>query len=86
MKLLITTRSDKHISEMTSLTHPIIKDYANWVGADFLELDHVSECKHEEGKWHYRIMKHYDLFNEYDRILSRLTLIASFPKPVSTLE
>tara|TARA_E500000178_G_C17038997_1_gene765480 strand:+ start:32218 stop:32949 length:732 start_codon:yes stop_codon:yes gene_type:complete len=70
MKLLITTRSDKHISEMTSLTHPFIKDYAKWCGADFLELDHISECKHEEGKWHYRIMKHYDLFNEYDRILS----------------
>ena len=70
MKLLITTRADEHISEMTNITHPIMKKYAEWVGADFMMLDHKSECEHEEGKWHYRILKHYDLFNEYDRILS----------------
>ena len=31
MKLLITTRADEHISDMTNITHPIMKDYAKWV-------------------------------------------------------
>ena len=86
MKLLITTRSDKNIRDLTDLTHPVIKHYADWVGADFLELDHVSGCEHEEGKWHYRIFKHYDLFNEYDRILSLDSDIVITPQAPNIFE
>ena len=35
MKLLITTRADEGIKNWTDITHPIIKKYAENVGADF---------------------------------------------------
>ena len=69
MKLLITSRADDHIKELTDLTFPIIKKFADNWKADFLRLDHVSGCKSGHGKWHYRILKHYELFDKYDRIL-----------------
>jgi len=69
MKLLITSRADDNIKDMTSLTFPYIKDYAKKVNADFMQLDHESGCNHEQGKWHYRILKHKELFETYDRIL-----------------
>ena len=69
MKLLITSRADDNIKEMTDITFDTIKAYAKKCGADFMRLDHDSGCTHQEGKWHYRILKHYDLFEEYDRIL-----------------
>tara|TARA_Y100001963_G_scaffold160065_1_gene267535 strand:- start:3287 stop:3985 length:699 start_codon:yes stop_codon:yes gene_type:complete len=69
MKLLITTRADDGIKSMTDYTHPLIKKYADKVGADFLVMSHLSDCGHNQGKWHYRILKHYDLFEDYDRIL-----------------
>ena len=69
MKLLITTRADSNISEWTDITHPIIKEYANRVGADFKTLSHKSDCNDGDGRWHYRIFKHKELHKEYDRIL-----------------
>tara|TARA_R110000744_G_scaffold367740_2_gene477342 strand:+ start:749 stop:1453 length:705 start_codon:yes stop_codon:yes gene_type:complete len=70
MKLLITTRADSGISHYTHLTHPVIKDYAKRVGADFKILSHKSECNEGIGyDAHYRIFKHKDLHEEYDRIL-----------------
>jgi lipopolysaccharide biosynthesis glycosyltransferase len=69
MKLLITTRADSNIKRMTDITHPSIIAYAKKVGASFMTLDHKTDCTHMEGKWHYRILKHYDLFEQYDRIL-----------------
>lgn len=69
MKLLVTSRADDNIKDMTSLTFPHIKEYAKKLNADFMQLDHESGCNHEQGKWHYRILKHYELFDTYDRIL-----------------
>jgi lipopolysaccharide biosynthesis glycosyltransferase len=69
MKLLITTRADKGIKHWTDITHPIIKDYANKVGADFEIMSHKSNCNDGDGKWHYRIFKHKELHEKYDRIL-----------------
>lgn len=69
MKLLITTRADSGIKEMTDITHPIIKKYAQRVGADFMVLDHVPPSDSGDGRPHYRILKHYELHQEYDRIL-----------------
>ena len=54
---------------MTDYTHPVIKYYAEKVGADFQVLSHISGCTHAQGKWHYRIFKHRELHEEYDRIL-----------------
>ena len=69
MKLLITTRSDEKINEISSISHPVLKAYAKRVGADFMILDHVPESDSGDGLPHYRIMKHYELHEEYDRIL-----------------
>lgn len=65
MKKLVCTRSDDGIEEMCNISHPIIKQYADRVGADFLFLSHDCEVSR-----HYRIMKFYDLFEEYDKIYS----------------
>ena len=68
-KLLLTTRADEGIKDWSDLTHPLLKEYARKVKADFMVLDHISDCKVGDGRWHFRIMKHYDLHEEYDRIL-----------------
>ncbi len=68
MRLLITTRADKNIREMTKITHPIIKKFAKLWGADFYKLEKNADCE-GNGKYHYRIFDHYSLFNKYDRIL-----------------
>tara|TARA_Y100000592_G_scaffold100786_1_gene182784 strand:+ start:8965 stop:10536 length:1572 start_codon:yes stop_codon:yes gene_type:complete len=68
-KLLITTRADAGIKEMTDITHPIIKKYAEKVGADFMVLSHVPPSDSGDGRPHYRILKHYELHEKYDRIL-----------------
>jgi|TARA_R110001599_G_scaffold260063_1_gene460502 lipopolysaccharide biosynthesis glycosyltransferase len=69
MKLLITTRADEGIKEMTDITHPILKKYADRVGADFMVLSHEPPSDSGDGRPHYRILKHYDLHEKYDRIL-----------------
>lgn len=69
MRLLVTTRADRKIKDMTDLTHPIIKKFAREWKADFSILDHVSGCDVGNGKHHYRIMKLYDLLSEHDRVL-----------------
>ena len=74
MKLLITTRADETVKGWAELTHPIFKNYADRVGADFTTLDESLNCSEAstgigDGLWHFRIMKHYDLHDTYDRIL-----------------
>lgn len=66
----MTTRADDKIREMAALTHPILKKFALKWGADFSILDHISGCTIGDGRYHYRIMKFYDLLLDYDRILS----------------
>jgi len=69
MKLLITTRADNRIPDWVALTHPLLKECTAKVGADFQVIDYVTDCDVGAGRWHYRIMKHYELHEEYDRIL-----------------
>lgn len=69
MKLLIATRADENIKSLTDLTHPIIQKFAeNWK-ADFISLNKNANCE-GNGKFHFRIMEFYNLFEKYDRILS----------------
>jgi hypothetical protein len=74
MKLLITTRADASCLEWVKLTHPVFLEYSKKVNADFMVLDESVDC-HEavggigNGVYQYRIMKHYDLHDHYDRIL-----------------
>jgi lipopolysaccharide biosynthesis glycosyltransferase len=69
MKKLIVTRADDAIKKMTDISHPIIEKFATKWGANFLHLNHMAECD-GNGRFHFRIMKCYDLYEEYDRILS----------------
>lgn len=69
MKKLICTRCDDNIKAQSDITHPFMKDYAERCGADFMTLSHETDCTHMEGKWHYRILKLNELYDEYDRIL-----------------
>ena len=91
MKLLITTRADDGIKEMTAITHPLIQEYATAVGADFKVLNNIPQCYHGNGddpipegkiECSFKILKLYDLFEEYDRILhidSDMLLTPSMP-------
>jgi len=63
--LAIVTRADKNIKEMTDITHPIIKQYAKKIEADFIVLDEPKGLHP-----HYRILQFYELFEKYDRIIS----------------
>ena len=65
MRTAIATRADNTIKEMTDITHPIMREYAKKIGADFIILD-----EKRTDSTHYRILKLYDLFNKYDRIIS----------------
>tara|TARA_B100000700_G_C15056796_1_gene863249 strand:- start:881 stop:1588 length:708 start_codon:yes stop_codon:yes gene_type:complete len=74
MKLLLTTRADQTVEGWAQLVHPVFRKYAERVSADFLILDESLNCNAArsgigDGLWHFRIMKHYDLHEEYDRIL-----------------
>ena len=74
MKLLITTRADAICLDWVELTHPIIRRYADKVGADFIVLDEAVDRNEAtggigNGVYQYRIMEHYNLHEEYDRIL-----------------
>jgi lipopolysaccharide biosynthesis glycosyltransferase len=68
-RLLICTRCDDNIKNQSDITHPFMQDYAEKCGANFMILDHKTDCTHEEGKWHYRILILNEVFEVYDRIL-----------------
>jgi len=69
VKILIATRADDQIADMTALTHPNIQQYAQKCGAEFISLNQMADCP-GNGRFHYRIMEFYRLLEEYDRVLS----------------
>ena len=74
MKKLITTRADSTVLGWMELTHPVFRKYAEKHGADFMVLDDSYNCEEARagighGLWHFRIMNHYDLHSDYDRII-----------------
>lgn len=79
MKNLIVTRCDRNIQWQADITHDLIKDYAVRCNADFEILSHETSLP-GDGRWHYRIMKCYDLFGDYDRILHIDTDILVSPR------
>lgn len=64
-KRLIVTRADENHKEVSEITHPIIKRYADKCGADFVILDDPKDLH-----MHYRILQIYPMFEMYDKILS----------------
>ena len=69
MKNLITTRCDNRIKDLSDISHPIIKRYAAQCSADFMIMDHEPPSDSGDNRPHYRILKHYELHETYDRIL-----------------
>lgn len=69
MKKLIVSRADNNIKDMTDLTFPYIKEYAEICECDFKVLDQEPPIWSDDNRPHFRIMALYDLFNDYDRIL-----------------
>jgi len=67
-KLALITRADSNIKEMTDITLPVIQEYADKIGAEFINLDHDAPFLTEDNKPHYRILKVIDLFDSFDRI------------------
>jgi len=66
MKLAIVTRADENIKDITDITHPIIKKYADFCNAEFItNVTTTYELPHP----HYRILGLQALLEEYDRIL-----------------
>ena len=68
-KVALVTRADDNIKEMSDITLPIIKGYADKVGAEFINLNHEAPFLTEDDNPHYRILKVLDLFDVYDRII-----------------
>ena len=56
MKLAIATRCDDSINEMTSMTHPIMKAYADSCGADFILMTEDSACTVGDGRYHFKMI------------------------------
>tara|TARA_B100000315_G_scaffold51275_1_gene45785 strand:+ start:1438 stop:2160 length:723 start_codon:yes stop_codon:yes gene_type:complete len=76
MRFAITVRIDEEMKNKpregsyTEITMPIIQKYAESVGADLVYLSESSECEIGDGRWHYRILELYNLYDRYDRILN----------------
>ena len=68
-KFLMVTRCDAQAAELEKITHPILKSYAEIWKADFMKLDFQADYLQGYGMPHYRIMKLYDLLDDYVRIL-----------------
>ncbi len=56
-KLLIATRANSNIKEMTDITHPVLKMYAEKCNADFKVIDKDIEGLHH----HWRILNFYNI-------------------------
>lgn len=65
----IVTRSDENIREMSDMTHPFLKAYAEKCQADFIIYDHEPPIMTADNRPHYRITKGAETLKEYDRIL-----------------
>ena len=76
MKFAISVRLDERMQDKpregayTDITMPVIQQYAKSVNADLVYLSESSECEIGDGRWHYRILELFDLYDKYDRILN----------------
>lgn len=70
MNFAVTVRADDNIKEMTQLTFPIIEMFCKKWNAKFIVLDHKPEVMSDNNLPHFRIMKLYELLNDFDRIVN----------------
>lgn len=69
MRLLVATRADEKIRNMSDLTFPLIEEFAKRCNANFMVLSKDADCNDRLGKIHYRIFEFFNLLKSYDRIL-----------------
>jgi len=65
MKIAIITHADKNVKEMKSISHPLIEQYADDCGADYINMIQDCEMPHA-----YRILQLREYLNIYDRVLN----------------
>lgn len=88
-KRLMVTRADKNCAQLIEVTHPMLKNYAERWEADFKILDHKEEWMTDYEMCHYRILKVYDMLDDYDRILiidSDVIIMPECPNPFETVD
>jgi lipopolysaccharide biosynthesis glycosyltransferase len=68
-KFAIVTRADLSVKSYTDTTFKSIKEYAKKCSADFVILSDPPPFLTDDKKPHYRILKLFKMFDEYDRIL-----------------
>ena len=66
---LIITRADDNIKEITDITIPIMRKYAEKCNADFQIISETAPFLTNDKKPHYRILKVRDFLEKYDRVL-----------------
>ena len=78
----LMTRCDNNISELSSLTHPYMKDYALKYDMDFIVFDKNFDAPGGViglGPIHYRIMYLKELLDTYDRVICMDTDVLVLP-------
>jgi hypothetical protein len=65
-KLILTISSGEFYQKMTLLTHPLIKSYANKIGAEFICINEKTISK---TTIHWEKFQIYDLLDKYNRII-----------------
>lgn len=86
---LVVTRCDSNAERLGSITHPIIECYAEIWKADFAKLAHTEDWMADYELCHYRILKLYDLLDEYDRIMvidTDVVIMPGCPDPFETVD
>lgn len=89
MPVAVTVRADENISGYTEFTLPIIKKYAEKIGADFILLNQPPPfMTKEEGREypHYRILECKSLLDNYERIINLDADILILPSCPNLLE
>lgn len=69
MKRAVVTRADSFINAYSKYTLPVIQSYAEKCDADFIILTSGEPFLTDDKKPHYRLLKTWDLFESYERIL-----------------
>jgi lipopolysaccharide biosynthesis glycosyltransferase len=65
MHNVIVTRSDDNVKQLTDITHPMLKKYADKCDANFIIL--TDDKKPPESHW--RILQMYDILTKYNRAI-----------------
>jgi hypothetical protein len=84
----MVTRCDSNALDLAEQTHPILKDYANQWGCDFIILDKKEDWMTDYELAHYRIFDVRNLLEKYERVLvidSDIVIMPGTPNPFNAV-